>query len=76
VIEFLVGFLLGWFLPKGAGKFCCGCLVAILGGGFALIALIFALAAGDQPAINRLIVGVAGIAAGWISIIVIRGIAR
>ena len=76
MIEFLVGFLLGWFLPKGAGKFCCGCLVVIFGGGFALMAVIFALAAGDQAAIYRLAAGVAGIAVGWISIIVIRRIAR
>mgnify|MGYP001566094072 FL=1 len=76
MIEFLLGFIIGLLFPKGAGKWFCGCLVVIFGGGFALVALIFALAAEDQAAIYRLIVGVAGIALGLISIAIIRGIVR
>lgn len=76
MIEFLLGLVIGTLLPEEAGKFCCGCLVVIFGGGFALMALIFALAANDQPAMSRVFAGFFGLGIGWFVIAIIRRIAR
>lgn len=76
MIEFLLGLVIGTLLPKEAGKFCCGCLVVIFGGGFGLMALIFALAADDQSAMNRVLAGIFGLGIGWLAIAIIRRIAK
>lgn len=75
MIEFLLGLIAGLLLPKWMGKWCCGCFVLLFGGVFALLAIIFALAAGDQHAVTRLIVGIAGVAVGWFTFFILKKLA-
>lgn len=74
MIEFLLGFLMGLFAPESVGKFCCGCLILLFGGGFALMSIIFALAAEDQEAGTRFIAGLVGAGLGWLTYYLIKKI--
>jgi glycerol uptake facilitator-like aquaporin len=70
MFEFLLGILAGLLVPS-VSKWCCGCLVALLGG-FALLAIVFALAAEGELATTRLFVGIMGLAIGLLALKLIK----